>query len=70
MPGWERGCRELNSLQRNCFGIKRRGTPVVTSQIIVSLEAGSGVDCNYSEVEDDCNWVITLCCSDVFKTDR
>ena len=32
--------------------MKGRGTPVEISQIIVSLEVGSGVDCNFSEVDD------------------
>ena len=35
--------------------MKGCGTPVEISQIIVFLEVGSGVDCNLSEVEDDCN---------------
>ena len=35
--------------------MKGREAPVETSQIIVFVEVGSGVACNLSEVEDDCN---------------
>ena len=40
---------------RNLLGMKGHGTPVEISQRIVSLEVGSGVACNFSELEEDCN---------------
>ena len=50
---------------QNLLGMKGHGTPVDASQIIESLEVGSGKACNFNEIEDDYNWESTglSCCA-------